>query len=66
MTKVFRNQFDMLFSELYKIIVHKVTFLDIRVGDWSHLNLPLFRKSIGSKNALFSSNAFSHMFLSGT
>jgi len=33
MTKVFRNQFDMLFSELYKIIVHKVTFLDIRVGD---------------------------------
>jgi len=43
----------MLFSELYKIMVHKVTFLDFRVGDRPHLNPPLFRRSIGSKNAFF-------------
>jgi len=54
MTKVlFGIGFDMLSSELYKIMVNKVTFLDFRVGDRPHLNPSLFRSSIGSKNALF-------------
>jgi len=34
MTKVlFKIGFDMLFSELYKTMVNKVTSLDFRVGD---------------------------------
>jgi len=32
MKVLFGSGFDMLFSELYKIIVNKVAFLDCRVG----------------------------------
>jgi len=53
MTKVlFGIGGDALFSELYKTMVNKVTFLDFSVGDHP-LNPPLFRGSIGSKNGLF-------------
>jgi len=58
MTKIlFGIGFDMLFSELYKTMVNKVTFLDFRMGD-RPLNPPLFRGSIGSKNALFWQQCF--------
>jgi len=54
MTKVlFGIGFDMLFSELYKTMVNKVPFLNFRMGYCPPLNPPLFRGSIGSKNALF-------------
>jgi len=56
MTKVLLGiGFDVLFSELYKIMVNKVTFLDFRVGDRSppSVNPPLFRRSIGSKKCAF-------------
>jgi len=60
MTKVlFGIGFDVLFSELYKTMVNKVTSLDFRVGDRPPtLNPPLFRASIGSKNALFWQQCF--------
>jgi len=48
----------MLSSELYKTMVNKVTSLDFRVGDRPPLNPPLFRGSIGSKNALFWQQCF--------
>jgi len=51
MKVLFGIGFDVLFSELYKIMVNKVTFLDFRVVD--PLNQLLFRGSIGYKNALF-------------
>jgi len=51
MKVLFGIGFDVLFSELHKIMVNKVTFLDFRVVD--PLNQLLFRGSIGYKNALF-------------
>jgi len=33
MKVLFGSGFDVLFSELYKIIVNKVTYVDFRVGD---------------------------------
>ena len=59
MTKVlFGIDFDMLFSELYKSMVNKVIFLDFRVDDRPPLNPPLFRGSVGSKNAPFRQQCF--------
>jgi len=52
MIVLFRFGFDVLFSELYKIMVNKVTFLDFRVGD-PPLNPLLFRGSIGYKKCAF-------------
>ena len=53
MTKIFGIGFDVLFSELYKTMVNKATFLDFGVGDRPPLNPSLFRVSIGSENTLF-------------
>ena len=59
MKVLFGIGFDMLFSELYKIMVNKVTFLDFRVGDPPPLLNPLlFSGSIGYKNALFWQQCF--------
>jgi len=65
MKVLFGIGFDMLFSELCKIMVNKVTFLDFRVGD---LPPPWIRSSLvgalATKMRFFGNNAsFSHMLL---
>jgi len=68
MKALFGIGFDMLFSDLYKTMVNKVTFLDFRVGDrpspWIRFCLEW---ALVPKMHFFGSNtSFSRMLLSGT
>jgi len=59
--------FDVLFSELYKTMVNKVTFLGFRVGDRPPLKPPCLEGALVPKMSFFGSNAFfSHTLVSGT
>ena len=57
MIVLFRFGFDVLFSELYKIMVNKVTFLDFRVGDPPRIRSCL-EGALVTKNALFWQQCF--------